>query len=259
MSFLSSHLRRYFRSPTQSTHTRQQALSSPAHEIENDALISKSTLDITKPEKQPISTNSRAIRIFSTLWRLLKIIPFLAVAVYIALPLLYVHKFIKTDKAEFSPHPVNCGHDTTSAREAGCVYDIMMVGWTAPDCVDPYVLSDSLSNASELADVGGAGHFTFSVTPDFTDVVQHDVDSITQHDWLYATWEFHKAHCAYVWRVLANALERKRKGEANVYIYRTLVTYEHAVHCSHVLLERNRSLTAPTKIQISGTNRCVLL
>ncbi|TIC91711.1 hypothetical protein CH35J_010878 [Colletotrichum higginsianum] len=135
----------------------------------------------------------------------------------------------------------------------------MMVGWTAPDCVDSYVLSDSLSNTSELAGIKGAGHFTFSVTPDFTEIIQQDVDSITQHDWLYANWEFHKAHCAYVWRVLANALERKRKGETNVYVYRTLVTYEHAVHCSHVLLERSRSLAAPTKIQISGTNRCVLL
>ncbi|KAK6216848.1 hypothetical protein QIS74_06962 [Colletotrichum tabaci] len=139
------------------------------------------------------------------------------------LQLSYIKKSIKANRFEFTEHPIDCGHDTVSARAAGCVYDIMMVGWTAPNCVDPYVLSDSLSNTSELAGIKGAGHFTFSVTQDFTEIVQQDVDSITQHDWLYANWEFHKAHCAYVWRVLANSLERKRKGETDVYVYRTLI------------------------------------
>ncbi|TDZ47628.1 hypothetical protein CTRI78_v008476 [Colletotrichum trifolii] len=135
----------------------------------------------------------------------------------------------------------------------------MMVGWTPPACFDPFVSADALSNHSELAGVQGAGKFNFSITPDFQQPVRQDVEEITKHQYLYASWEFHKAHCAYVWRVLANALQRKRLGETNVYVYRTLVTYEHAMHCSFMLLDRNTTMKAPTKIQVSGTNRCVLL
>lgn len=258
MAMFNSQVRRHSGSWKQPVRL-QQTLSSSKYDIDDKPLLSESTSDTVYSEKLPTNSDLRAIRVLSVGWRCLKILLSLVVAFYIVLQLSYIRKSIQTNRSEFTEHPINCGHDTVSARAAGCVYDIMMVGWTAPDCVDPYVLSDSLSNTSELAGIRGAGHFTFSVTPEFTEIIQQDVDSITQHDWLYANWEFHKAHCAYVWRVLANALERKRKGETNVYVYRTLVTYEHAVHCSHVLLERSRSLAAPTKIQISGTNRCVLL
>ncbi|WDK09204.1 hypothetical protein CGRA01v4_00482 [Colletotrichum graminicola] len=256
-----SRIHRLFGSGMQPVYVQRQTRPSQEHDRENDfdCLLSGPTSDKSFQENLPSSPDFGARRTLHIGWKILKIFLILAIAFYIVLHLSFIEKLVETNKAEFTEHRIDCGHNTASAKAAGCVYDIMMVGWTAPDCIDPYVSSDSLSETSELASVRGAGHFNFSVTPDFTEIIQQDVDSLTQHDWVYANWEFHKAHCAYVWRVLANALERKRNGDTNVYIYRTLVTYEHAVHCSRVLLGTDRSLAAPTKIQVSGTNRCVLL
>lgn len=218
---------------------------------------SDATSPRTYPEKDP--SVSRFKRNLSTALKYMTILVFLAISSYNIIHLASIEELVRGLRDEHPSHPVNCGHTKESAKAAGCVYDIMMVGWVAPGCIDPYVLSDALSPNSSLAGVKGAGTFNFSLNYDFTELIPQDVDVISQHDWIFTNWEFHKAHCAYVWRILASALERKSKGEKGVYIYRTLLTYEHSLHCSKVLLDREKSLLEPTKMQAGGTNRCVLL
>ncbi|KAL0930016.1 uncharacterized protein CTRU02_214836 [Colletotrichum truncatum] len=227
--------------------------------IEDESLLAQTPQANERERAHSIPHGSRTTCVL-LVWKLLKSLLFLAAVGFVIEHLLSIERNLKNDSTPRNIHAIpDCGHDTASARAAGCVYDIMMVGWSAPQCFNPFVSADSLSNSSTLADVRGAGSFTFSVTPDFTQIVRQDVGEITKHEYLYANWEFHKAHCAYVWRVLANALERKRRGELNVYVYMAATMYEHSVHCSHVLLDKKRNLTAPTQIQVSGTNRCILL
>ncbi|KAH7061589.1 hypothetical protein B0J12DRAFT_782449 [Macrophomina phaseolina] len=154
--------------------------------------------------------------------------------------------------------PRDCGHNATTAMAAGCVYDIMMVGWTSPECFDAKVSQDALSNSSKLAPVGGAGTFEWATDKHFTDLVPQTPE-LGKHEWLFAHYGFHRAHCAYVWRVLVDALERREKGEEDVFVYKQALRYEHAVHCSKVLIERERNLEAPTMLEVSGVNKCVRL
>lgn len=89
-----------------------------------------------------------------------------------------------------------CGKTHDEALARGCQFDLMSFVWTPPACHDKELLEDflSLRNWTWYHDIEGM-HIA-----DAAQVRQ----GIFEH--LFVTWEYHKVHCAYMWRKLHRAM-----------------------------------------------------
>ncbi|TDZ59666.1 hypothetical protein CTRI78_v005145 [Colletotrichum trifolii] len=154
----------------------------------------------------------------------------------------------------------DCGHNWTTAEAAGCKFDLMMTGWSNPECLDPYVLEDSYNDASPLSPWGaGLSNWKWAADRDYKIQLPSEPDVLGHHDGIWTHFYFHKIHCAYVWRHLSHALARKLAGERHVFVYKQALQYEHTVHCNWMVLEHEKDLMRPTWAQMNGINKCVEL
>jgi len=97
----------------------------------------------------------------------------------------------------------DCGNNATEARQRGCVFDVMMTGWVKEDCYNK-ALSDQI-----LLE----GGFRFFRDAEGTDEIPLDVIRLGEHTHMYTNDLHHRAHCVYVWKLQALALESQAQGK----------------------------------------------
>ncbi|KAL0930700.1 uncharacterized protein CTRU02_214775 [Colletotrichum truncatum] len=164
------------------------------------------------------------------------------------------------DAVDEYPPLADCGHNSTTAQAAGCKFDLMMTGWSNPECLDSYVLEDSYNDASPLSPWGaGLSNWKWAADKEYKVELPSDPEELGHHDGIWTHFYFHKIHCAYVWRHLSHALARKLAGEKHVFVYKQALQYEHTVHCNWMVLEHEKDLMRPTWAEINSVNKCVEL
>jgi hypothetical protein len=124
----------------------------------------------------------------------------------------------------------DCGSSASEARERGCVFDIMMTGWVKEECYDQAL-------SEEYLKLGG---FRFFYDLEGTDEMPLGVVRRGEHHHMYTNDLHHRAHCVYVWKLQALALEAQAKGEVKL-ISNESMSYDHTVHCAQILVNSNPS------------------
>lgn len=89
-----------------------------------------------------------------------------------------------------------CGKTRDEALARGCQFDLMSFVWTPPACHDKELLDDFLS----------LRNWTWYHDIKATQVADEHLVHQGKFDHLYVTWEYHKVHCAYMWRKLHRAM-----------------------------------------------------
>jgi hypothetical protein len=119
----------------------------------------------------------------------------------------------------------DCGNSASEARERGCVFDVMMTGWVKEDCYNKAVSEEYLLE----------GAFRFFSDPEATNEIPLDVIRLGEHTHMYTNDLHHRAHCVYVWKLQALALESQAQGKVKL-IDSESYTYDHTVHCARILV-----------------------
>jgi len=136
----------------------------------------------------------------------------------------------------------NCGGTPDEAREAGCVFDVMMQLWTPPECMDAPLSERFLEkgNWTWYADSGAQRIYTDE------EIRKGD------HDVVYVAQSYHRHHCIFAWERLVRAMRNQGP------LIEELISYDHVMHCRHKTLtlpsegaEDVRGVVAPT-----GYTRC---
>lgn len=131
----------------------------------------------------------------------------------------------------------NCGGTPDEAREAGCVFDVMMQLWTPPECMDSPLSERFLEkgNWTWYADGGAQRAYT-----------DEEIRK-GNHDVVYVAQSYHRHHCIFAWERLVRAIRNQAP------IIEELISYDHVMHCRHKTLtmpeegaEDVRGVVAPT-------------
>ena len=109
----------------------------------------------------------------------------------------------------------------------------MTFEWTPPACHDPELLEDAIDPRSILAP-NLAGIFPWGRTADglFDDPMEQDTAELGTLAYVWATEQWHRAHCMYNWRILVKAETRRLAGEQFVYVPQGATSWKHIEHCN---------------------------
>ncbi|KAH6847687.1 hypothetical protein B0I37DRAFT_415410 [Chaetomium sp. MPI-CAGE-AT-0009] len=121
-----------------------------------------------------------------------------------------------------SPRLTNCGSTPTEARSRGCRFDILSFAWQTPECYDGELMDAFMRHAA----------WQFYARPNRTDETVSLAIALQGEQTLYVDWDYHVAHCTYMWRQLHRAYAVRGWVDAH------LDSYTHTLHCQRVLLDR---------------------
>lgn len=124
---------------------------------------------------------------------------------------------------------LSCASSRDEARRLGCQFDVMSFSWLPAQCYDRDLVEEFLARKS----------WTYYLQPNSTqDENQVDFEEVAagDHHKLFVSWEFHRAHCAYMWRKMHRALL------SGMPIDDYINSYVHTKHCTEVLLDENVEL-----------------
>jgi hypothetical protein len=156
---------------------------------------------------------------------------------------------------------VDCGTTNREARGKGCVFDLMVYGWTPPACYEEDIASEALSKSSQLAKYAAAGEFPWYAKENYTDQLPQDTTILSEYPVIWATNGWHQAHCLYFWQLLARSVERGSKAGADqTYVLSEALLYSHTYHCNKVLAAKIVSeIDEPVIKTLRIYGRCVKL
>lgn len=141
---------------------------------------------------------------------------------------------LPTDPADKFGTQLSCGSSRDEALRIGCHFDVMSFSWLPPQCYDRDLVEEFLARKS----------WVYYLQPNSTHI-QNRVDfeevAAGSHKKLFVSWEFHKAHCAYMWRKMHRALL------SGTPIDDYINSYVHTKHCTEVLLNEG---VGPDKIEV---------
>lgn len=127
----------------------------------------------------------------------------------------------------------SCGSNSQQASDRGCHFDLMSFSWLPDECYDKELIQEFDS----LQDWHWFGN------PEGTHQISRSQVLLGEVDALFVSFEYHRAHCVFMWKKLHRALERG--GFVDSYIS----NYNHTSHCGHMLLmEVEDSLALNTQI-----------
>lgn len=133
------------------------------------------------------------------------------------------------DVADNYDTQLSCGSSRDEALRLGCHFDVMSFSWLPPQCYDRDLVEEFLARKS----------WVYYLQPNSTHIEDHvDFEEVVagSHQKLFVSWEFHKAHCAYMWRKMHRALLSKTP------IDDYINSYVHTRHCTEVLLDQSVEL-----------------
>jgi hypothetical protein len=143
---------------------------------------------------------------------------------------------LPTELAVQSPEATletSCGFSVQEARERGCQFDMMSFSWPPNECYDQELIQnfESLREWHWFQDAQGTEEVTRA------EVLLGEADA------LFVSFEYHRAHCVFMWEKLHRALGKG--GFVDSYIG----NYNHTSHCAYMLLmEVENSLALNTQI-----------
>ncbi|KAI1458319.1 hypothetical protein F4805DRAFT_145363 [Annulohypoxylon moriforme] len=112
-----------------------------------------------------------------------------------------------------------CPPDWKEAKEAGCVYDLVLSTWMHPGCFNARLHEKYKGILRDL-------DFTYWLEPEMTNEVSLEAVESGEHGWVWTDGRFHHLHCAYV----MHRIHEASKGETKV--LDTLCRSEdHIQHC----------------------------
>ncbi|KAH8812839.1 hypothetical protein F5884DRAFT_317581 [Xylogone sp. PMI_703] len=122
----------------------------------------------------------------------------------------------------------DCGSSALEAKERGCIFDVMMTGWVRRDCYHEELSEQYITE----------GQFKFFYDIEGTREIPLEIIRKGEHTHMFTNDLHHRAHCYYVWRLQALALEAQARGEIQL-ISNESMSYDHTVHCSGILEKAN--------------------
>jgi len=130
------------------------------------------------------------------------------------------HVIVNIDGVEVEG--TQCGDTWEDAKRLGCHYDVMTSRWYSTECFDEEVLVDFL--AEPLV------NYTWYADRNHTQQVPEQVALSGEFDKLFPLYDYHIAHCLYLWRRLHHAVVTTRPLDDD------LLSYEHTIHCTRMIL-----------------------
>lgn len=140
----------------------------------------------------------------------------ITVSLWIITPMGYRPTVINQDAAKTA----SCGNSSESALAAGCKFDIMSFTWSHPDCFDGELMTEFLSLRNWTWWFDTAGEHS----------VPLDKVASGRYTNLYVTWEYHLAHCTFMWKKMHRAISQQRPLDSYI------GNFNHTVHCERMLL-----------------------
>jgi hypothetical protein len=137
------------------------------------------------------------------------------------------------------PH---CGNSAETARSRNCTYDVMLGGWTPPECYSPKLEAEYLTTLPDLKWYYDEAH---------TRELPIEVLKLGELETVYPAAGWHDRHCLYTWRRLSEAVQSGG-----------LIDYqggspEHTRHCTGLLL--GTIPPKPVKSEKTKYNYCVVV
>ncbi|KAI8635622.1 hypothetical protein F5Y19DRAFT_408509 [Xylariaceae sp. FL1651] len=112
-----------------------------------------------------------------------------------------------------------CPPDWKEAKEAGCVYDLVLSTWMHPGCFNTEM-------HEKYKDVLRNMDFTYWLEPEMINEISLEAMESGEHGWVWTDGRFHHLHCAYVMERIHAASKKETK------ILDTLCrNEEHIHHC----------------------------
>ncbi|KAI0883624.1 uncharacterized protein GGS22DRAFT_190282 [Annulohypoxylon maeteangense] len=112
-----------------------------------------------------------------------------------------------------------CPPDWQEAKEAGCVYDLVLSTWMHPGCFNVGLHEKYKGILRDL-------DFTYWLEPEMINEVSLEAVESGEHGWIWTDGRFHHLHCAYVMHRIHEASKEKTK------VLDTLCRSEdHIQHC----------------------------
>jgi len=131
-----------------------------------------------------------------------------------------------------------CGGNADEARALGCVYDVMMQLWMAPECYDSALTERYLGNNT----------WTWYADASGENIYSDEEIRLGNHHVVYVAQDYHKKHCVFAWEKLVRTLRVQGP------MIEELISFDHVKHCEMQTLFRTdyvRGVSAPT-----GFTRC---
>lgn len=116
----------------------------------------------------------------------------------------------------------SCGTTPSEARARNCRFDILSFAWQTPECYDDELMTAFLQRHP----------WQFYLHPNRTDEVVSLEVALQGEQTLYVDWEYHVAHCTFMWRQMHRAYRLRGFVDSH------LDAYKHTLHCQGVLLEK---------------------
>ncbi|KAK2002411.1 hypothetical protein LX36DRAFT_730298 [Colletotrichum falcatum] len=160
-----------------------------------------------------------------------------------------------------------CGASYEEAQSLGCAFDVYVNEWLPPSCYNREVAELSESNSSDLYPIA-AGRNAFPVFWDSAmdepasvkDVMLAAFDNVKNgyRIHFFLEWEYHRAHCLHLWRLILSAMQRVQQGERNVGLYYKAADPKHVWHCNKLIAEAdNRDPDRITDL-VPSIGRCII-
>jgi hypothetical protein len=136
----------------------------------------------------------------------------------------YIPKMPTNHIGQSPPSSSPCGSSPAEARNLGCRFDVMSFSWLPAPCYDEELVEDFLSRKQWI-------YYRRPLSNDFGNQVPMDEVLAGDYERLFVTWEFHKAHCAYMMRKLHRAIL------AGLLLDGYIGNYNHTKHCTEAMME----------------------
>ncbi|OCT46845.1 hypothetical protein CLCR_02101 [Cladophialophora carrionii] len=159
-------------------------------------------------------------------------IVFLALLLACATAILLVLRPISISSAEEPAESLTCGNSPEEAQSLDCRFDVMSFTWVPKPCFDEALMTDFLASPTQPWQWFTEPNVTVTSTADARALSFQDVRT-GQFAELYVTNAYHSTHCTFTWKKLHRALTET--GYLDSYIG----SYEHTLHCEHMLLSRH--------------------
>jgi hypothetical protein len=97
-----------------------------------------------------------------------------------------------------------CSPEWAEAKEAGCVYDVVLSTWMHPRCFNYELYERYMDTLISM-------NLTYWLEPDMENEISFDVVVRGEHGWIWTSGTFHHLHCSYVVDRILEASKRQPK------------------------------------------------
>lgn len=129
---------------------------------------------------------------------------------------------------------ISCGNSTQEAREAGCIYDILLNNWVPAQCADQEWIDEYMDDVS------------WGAFEDEAMTRRLSVEEMSEREFYYTSIRDHINHCAIMWKKQFTVLYEDRR-----YFDTVIASPGHTEHCAQYLMDvTDANFTHPTRTEM---------